>query len=80
MDIPKDHHRFILGKGGARLKKLELDTATKINIPRSDDDSNIISISGAQEGINKASHEIQLISDEQVSFISLLTTLDFSSQ
>jgi len=65
MDIPKDHHRFILGKGGARLKKLELDTATKINIPRTDDDSNIISISGAQEGINKASHEIQLISDEQ---------------
>jgi len=65
MDIPKDHHRFILGKGGARLKKLELDTATKINIPRADDTSNTITVSGAQEGINKASHEIQLISDEQ---------------
>lgn len=47
------------------MKKLELDTATKINIPRTDDASNTITVSGAQEGINKASHEIQLISDEQ---------------
>ena len=27
LDIPKDHHRVILGKGGTRLQKLELDTA-----------------------------------------------------
>ena len=72
MDIPKDHHRFILGRGGARLKKLELDTATKINIPRTDDTNNTITVSGAQEGINKAKHEIQLISDEQVSFIFII--------
>jgi len=66
MNIPKEHHRVILGKAGARLQKLELDTATKISIPRSDDRSNEIIIVGAQEGVHKARHEIQLISDEQV--------------
>lgn len=65
LSIPKEHHRFILGKAGARLKKLELDTATKINIPRPDDNSTQITISGAQEGLHQARAEIQLISDEQ---------------
>lgn len=66
MDIPKEHHRIILGKGGSRLQNLEMETATKINIPRSEENKNSITIAGTQEGINKAKHEIQLISDEQV--------------
>ena len=67
MNIPKEHHRIILGKAGSRLQKLELETATKITIPRSDDKSCEITIVGTQEGVHKARHEIQLISDEQVS-------------
>lgn len=65
MNIPKEHHRVILGKAGARLQKLELETATKISIPRPDERSNDVTIVGTQEGIHKARHEIQLISDEQ---------------
>ncbi|XP_076803941.1 vigilin-like isoform X2 [Clavelina lepadiformis] len=65
INIPKDHHRVILGKSGSRLQKLELETATKINIPRSEDQNTAINIVGTQEGIHKAKHEIQLISDEQ---------------
>nr|CAB3252263.1 vigilin [Phallusia mammillata] len=65
INIPKEHHRIILGKGGKNLQKLELDTATKIMIPRTEEQSNTITISGTQEGIHKARHEIQLISDEQ---------------
>jgi hypothetical protein len=45
---------------------LELKTATKIQIPRPDDASNQIRITGTKEGIEKARHEVLLISAEQV--------------
>ncbi|KAK6484050.1 vigilin-like [Huso huso] len=63
--IPKEHHRFVIGKNGEKLQELELKTATKIQIPRPDDTSNQIKISGTKEGIEKAKHEILLISAEQ---------------
>lgn len=64
--IPKEHHRFVIGKNGEKLQELELKTATKIQIPRPDDPSNQIKISGTKEGLEKAKHEILLISAEQV--------------
>ncbi|XP_056325157.1 vigilin [Danio aesculapii] len=63
--IPKEHHRFVIGKNGEKLQELELKTATKIAIPRSDDPNANIRITGTKEGIEKARHEIQLISAEQ---------------
>uniref|UniRef100_W5ULR3 Vigilin n=1 Tax=Ictalurus punctatus TaxID=7998 RepID=W5ULR3_ICTPU len=63
--IPKEHHRFVIGKNGEKLQELELKTATKIQIPRPDDPSNLIKISGTKEGLEKAKHEILLISAEQ---------------
>ncbi|KAJ8274644.1 hypothetical protein COCON_G00092690 [Conger conger] len=63
--IPKEHHRFVIGKNGEKLQELELKTATKIQIPRPDDTSNLIKISGTKEGLEKARHEILLISAEQ---------------
>uniref|UniRef100_A0A4W3IEM7 Vigilin n=1 Tax=Callorhinchus milii TaxID=7868 RepID=A0A4W3IEM7_CALMI len=63
--IPKEHHRFVIGKNGEKLQELELKTATKIQIPRPDDPSNQIKITGTKEGIEKARHEILLISAEQ---------------
>ncbi|KAJ6652377.1 hypothetical protein lerEdw1_011607 [Lerista edwardsae] len=63
--IPKEHHRFVIGKNGEKLQELELKTATKINIPRPEDPSNQIKITGTKEGIEKARHEILLISAEQ---------------
>jgi len=65
--IPKEHHRFVLGPKGKRLNELELATATKISVPRPNDSSLDITISGTRDGIDRARHEIQLISDEQVS-------------
>lgn len=64
--IPREHHRFVIGKNGEKLQELELKTATKIQIPRPDDPSNQIKISGTKEGLEKAKHEILLISAEQV--------------
>ncbi|XP_055649272.1 vigilin-like [Falco peregrinus] len=63
--IPKEHHRFVIGKKGERLQDLKLKTATKMQVPRPDDPSNQIKISGTKEGIEKARHEILLISAEQ---------------
>ncbi|KAM6894744.1 vigilin [Lycodopsis pacificus] len=63
--IPKEHHRFVIGKNGEKLQDLELKTATKIAIPRPDDPSANIRITGTKEGIEKARHEVLLISAEQ---------------
>ncbi|CAK9823134.1 Hdlbp [Anthophora retusa] len=65
ISIPKDHHRWILGKLGQRLKDLEKTTATKITVPSVQDQSDTITITGTKEGIEKAEHEIRVISDEQ---------------
>ncbi|XP_055610576.1 vigilin isoform X2 [Uranotaenia lowii] len=63
--IPREHFRWILGKKGERLRELEKLTATKINVPRITDESDVITISGTKEGIEKAEHEIRTTSDEQ---------------
>ena len=66
MHIPKDHHRFILGQKGQKLAGLELASMTKISIPGPKENSDIITIIGSKEGLERARHEIQCISDEQV--------------
>ncbi|XP_035908442.1 vigilin [Anopheles stephensi] len=65
INIPRDHHRWILGKRGDRLRELERTTATKINVPRINDESDAITILGTKDGIEKAEHEIRTMSDEQ---------------
>jgi len=66
INIPKEHHRFLLGKGGSKLQDLERNTATKITIPKAQDANNDgILVVGARDGIEKALFEIQKISDEQ---------------
>lgn len=66
ISIPKEHHRWILGKNGQRLKELEKNTGTKITIPGINDSSDKITVVGTRESIEKALHEIKVISDEQV--------------
>lgn len=65
VSIPKEHHRVILGRRGERLRELERVTATRISIPNQNDESDIITISGTKEGIEKAEHEIRQVSQEQ---------------
>ena len=65
VSVPKDHHKYILGRGGANLQLLEQKTSTKISMPKANEQSDKISISGPKEGIDKAIHEIRIISDEQ---------------
>ena len=63
--VPKEHHRYILGRGGAKLQELEVKTSTKITMPKATEQNDKITISGPKEGIEKAIHEIRMISDEQ---------------
>ncbi|XP_037944630.1 vigilin-like [Teleopsis dalmanni] len=63
--IPKEHHRVILGKRGERLRELERITATRINMPHQIDESDVITISGTKEGIEKAEQELRNLSAEQ---------------
>ena len=65
INIPKEHHRFLLGKGGVKLQDLEKQTSTKITIPKAGDNSDTITVQGNKEGIQTALHEIKIISDEQ---------------
>ena len=65
ISIPREHHRWILGKKGDRLRELEKITATKISVPSINDESDVITIQGTKEGIEKAEHEIRTTSDEQ---------------
>ncbi|KAK7600960.1 hypothetical protein V9T40_008401 [Parthenolecanium corni] len=65
ISIPKEHHRWVLGKSGQRLKELEARTNTKISIPNIHDQSDKITVVGTRESIEKALHEIKVISDEQ---------------
>ncbi|XP_068630109.1 vigilin isoform X1 [Battus philenor] len=65
ISIPKEHYRWILGKQGQKLRELEKVTATKISVPSISDNSEIITITGTKEGIEKAEHEIRVCSEEQ---------------
>lgn len=48
ISIPKEHHRWILGKKGDKLRELEKNTATKISVPPANDPSNNITITGTR--------------------------------
>lgn len=65
IDVPKEYHGIILGKGGAKLKELEKQTGTKITIPKENETFGRIVVTGPKDGIEKAIHEIQMISDER---------------
>ena len=47
------------------MRGIEERTCTKIRLPKTDDSSDLVSISGPKDGIEQAIHEIQLIVDEQ---------------
>lgn len=63
--IPKEYHKLVLGKLGQRLRDLEKETGTKINVPSMNDPSETITVTGTKEGIEQAINEIRTISEEQ---------------
>eukprot|EP00731_Ephydatia_muelleri_P037646 Em0528g2a len=66
LKIPKEHHKNILGKQGVKLKGIEMQTATKISIPRTDDPSDVVKITGTKEGWTR--HDTRSRSSQMSSF------------
>lgn len=66
IQVPKEHHKLILGKKGTRLRELEQNTGTKITVPNVNDASDSITIVGSKESIEQAANEMCMISDEQL--------------
>ena len=71
LPIPPEHHKFILGKGGNNLKQLEANTGTHITIPKNG--MGMVTVVGIKEDVEKACHEIQVISDRKVIFDNLMS-------
>uniref|UniRef100_A0A1I7XUS0 Vigilin n=1 Tax=Heterorhabditis bacteriophora TaxID=37862 RepID=A0A1I7XUS0_HETBA len=65
IDIPKDHHRKLIGKEGSALRQLEADSNCRITIPSRDTPSETIKIVGPREGIEKAVAYIKSVSDRE---------------
>lgn len=68
MQIVKEFHRIIIGKGGAFIRKIRDDTQTRIDIPSNDSESNVIVITGKQENVIKAR---KLIEDKIRELVSI---------
>lgn len=61
--IPSEHFKAVIGRGGETLKGIQTETSTNVKIPRDDDISGVIRISGPIDGCNKARAMIQYLSD-----------------
>lgn len=53
------HHRFLIGRGGANIKKVRESTGARIVFPTlSDDDKELIIIIGKKDGVEAAKQEL----------------------
>merc|ERR1712013_160992 len=62
--IFKQFHKFVIGKGGANIRRIRDETDTKIDLPDSVSDSDMITITGKKENVNKAVAQVQQIQSE----------------
>ena len=68
--IFKQFHKFIIGKGGANIRRIRDETDTRIDLPDSGSDSDMITITGKKANVNKAVTEIQKIQNEMANITS----------
>merc|ERR1712165_427843 len=52
--IFKQFHKFVIGKGGANIRRIRDETDTRIDLPDSTTDSDMITITGKKENVVKA--------------------------
>jgi len=64
--ISKEVYPKIIGKGGAQIRKILDETDTKIDFPRDNSDSDVITITGKKENVEKAKSMIEAIEKETV--------------
>ena len=53
------HHRFLIGRGGANIRKVRENTGARVVFPTpSDEDKELITIIGKKEGVEAAKQEL----------------------
>lgn len=62
--IFKQFHKFVIGKGGANIRKIRDETQTKIDLPAEGDLNEFITITGKRENVEEAIKRIQAINNE----------------
>ncbi len=71
--IFKQFHKFIIGKGGSTIKKIRQETDTKVDLPESGSESDVITITGKKENVEKAQAKIQQIQVISLTFLNIFT-------
>jgi hypothetical protein len=69
--VPKELHRFIIGKEGKVLQGIEASTGTSIKVPHSSDAKQTISVKGAVENVRRATAEITVLQFSDVCCLTL---------
>ena len=68
--IYKQFHKFVIGKGGQNIRKIRDETETRIDLPDSGSDSDMITITGRKEKVALAQERIQKIQSEMADIVS----------
>merc|ERR1711892_1592722 len=68
--IFKQFHKFVIGKGGANIRRIRDETDTKIDLPDSGSDSDMITITGKKENVTKAVTQVQQIQSEMADIVT----------
>ena len=78
MRISKKFHGTIIGRGGATLRKIKEETSTKIDMPKEDSDSDMITITGRKENVEKAKKKLHEIEKQVVSVGKMCTLISLN--
>ncbi|XP_065366752.1 vigilin [Calliphora vicina] len=72
VEVPifKQFHKFVIGKGGANIKKIRDETQTKIDLPAEGDTNEVIVITGKKENVLEAKERIQKIQNELADIVT----------
>jgi len=54
LPIYKQFHKFVIGKGGANIRKIRDETQTKIDLPAEGEKSDVITITGKKKNVEEA--------------------------
>lgn len=68
--IFKQFHKYIIGKGGANLRKIRDETQTTIDLPAEGVDSDVITVRGRRDNVEEAVRRIRQIHDEKANIVS----------
>ena len=68
IEVPKELHRFILGKGGKNLQSIMDRTGAVVRIPNAESSSDLVTVRGDAQAIELVRQEFEAIKKEKVCF------------